>query len=587
MRALYTFADDLPVLEAPEVPEGYGGPGYDFGSTREARYAATFLYRNGPECASYIADRGMQCASPVSSGAVAHYQLGCGVWRTTAPVWCDLSTWFRLYRDTPPGQLGGVGSAWSRGIGELLCESMAFGYDKFVDGYIDWLDGCFFAEAHPPHWNRVPGNPEYCTYRTRVGAVEERGVRENDGHGICMWGCYMIYHWRGRSCAWNERRFVATAASVDWIRWQLDTDMLRPGVRKDVLYMESECAHGGYDIYSSYNCLHGLKLAIRMAGQLGRDELVGDWTLLYHRLRQGILDHLVDQTEVGPVWHTDPACDWQDHAHKLVHLHLSTEGDTFTPLQDDARGDAIEREYLAISRTSYHYLMRAKEYDCLRMYGYGQGMMAQAALLLDEMGDATRFLEEPLRHAYLPHLSGWACPEGIITHRSGEYYLPVNGYMGQDSHVADATKALRLMLGVDDNDPGHLRLVPRFPVAWTAPADRAVPRADGRPAAAGRVRVPARARSPALRISVRARPRFLELASRARGPGPACGQRHRRRAPCRVASRLLGGQRVGMGRRTCGRALGGRRHLGRVTGGDGKGGGYQSRFSSIPPRITR
>ncbi len=111
--------------------------------------------------------------------------------------------------------------------------------------------------------------------------------------------------------------------------------------------------------------------------------------------------------------------------------------------------------------------MRDRVYDCLRMYGYGQGMMAQAALLLDEMGDATRFIEELVRHAYLPHLSGWACPEGIITHRSGEYYLPVNGYMGQDSHLADATKALRLMLGVDDNDPGHLRLVPRFPSTWT------------------------------------------------------------------------------------------------------------------------
>ncbi len=467
-RVFYTFRRDLPALGSPAVPRGYVGPAYDFGPTPEAIYAATFLYRNGPECASHIADCGMEPASPVSSGALAHYQLGCGVWRATAPFFGSLENWFDLYRGTTPGHLGGLGSAWSRGIGELLREAMAFGYDKFVDSYIDWLDGCLLTEATPPHWNRTPGNPEYCTYRTRVGDVEERGVRENDGHGICMWGRYMVYHWMGRPAAWAERRFAATAASVDWIRWQLDTDTLRPGVRKDVLYTESECAHDGYDIYSSYNCLHGLKLAIRMAGQLGRDELVDAWTLLYHRLRRGILDHLVDQTEVGPVWHTAPDCDWQDHAHKLVHLHLATEGDTFTPLQDYARGDAVEREYLAISRTSYRYLMRATDYDCLRMYGYGQGVMAQAALLLDEMGDATRFLEELLRHAYLPHLSGWACPEGIIAHRSGEYYLPVNGYMGQDSHVADATKALRLMLGVDDNDPTHLRLVPRFPAAWTA-----------------------------------------------------------------------------------------------------------------------
>ncbi len=107
------------------------------------------------------------------------------------------------------------------------------------------------------------------------------------------------------------------------------------------------------------------------------------------------------------------------------------------------------------------------DYNCLRMYGYGQGMMTQAALLLDEMTDAGRFLDLLLRYCYLPSLHGWASPEGIITHRSMKYYLPVNGYMGQDSHVADSTKAVRLILGIDDNDPEHLRLVPRYPSDWT------------------------------------------------------------------------------------------------------------------------
>jgi hypothetical protein len=111
--------------------------------------------------------------------------------------------------------------------------------------------------------------------------------------------------------------------------------------------------------------------------------------------------------------------------------------------------------------------MKDKNYDCLRMYGYGQGMMTQAALLLDEMDDAEQFLDRMLRYCYLPRLEGWASPEGIIVHRSGKYYLPVNGYMGQDSHVADSTKAVRILLGVDDNDPVHLRLVPRFPARWT------------------------------------------------------------------------------------------------------------------------
>jgi hypothetical protein len=38
--------------------------------------------------------------------------------------------------------------------------------------------------------------------------------------------------------------------------------------------------------------------------------------------------------------------------------------------------------------------------------------------------------------------------------------------MGQDSHLADSQKALRLMLGIDDNNPDLLRLIPRFPCSW-------------------------------------------------------------------------------------------------------------------------
>ncbi len=247
----------------------------------------------------------------------------------------------------------------------------------------------------------------------------------------------------------------------------LDHDILYPGVRKDVLFTDSECAHDNYDIYSTYNCLHGIKLSIRMAEQLGKTAEIASWTELYNRLRTGILEHLTVETEFGTIWYTEAECDWQDHAHKLVHLQLASEGDTYTPLQDYVQGDELDRRFLMISQNSYRFLMQEKNYNCLRMYGYGQGMMTQAALLLDEMTDAAEFINMLLRHCYLPKFSGWVCPEGIILHKSGQYYLPVNAYMGQDSHLADSTKAIRLMLGVDDNDADHFRFVPRYPKEWT------------------------------------------------------------------------------------------------------------------------
>ena len=466
MHSIYTFKDQLPKLEEPEIPKGYFGPQYDFHGPQEAVYASSYLYYNGHECAAYIGDKGNGPASCTARRATFHYTLGIGIWRKIQPIWGSMENYLQLYREKQPGQLGGIGSAWSRGIGELMREAMAVGFGKFIHTYTEWLDRCLYADSNPPHWSRVPGS-YYKGKERKVGNVIEKGNRENDGHGICMWGRYMVWHWLGHSKEWNEKHWDATKASVDWIQWQLDTDSLFPGKRKDVLYTESECAHDDYDIYSSYNCLHGIRLAIVMANQLGKTEEVGKWGKLYQRLQKGILENLVDSSEFGPIWHTEPICDWQDHAHKLVHIQLAADGITYTPLEDYATSkDALEREYLKIDLNSYRYLMKGKNYNCLRMFGYGQGMMTQSALLLDQMDDAEQFIHTMVDHSYQPNLEGWAAPEGIILHKSGRYYVPVNGYMGQDSHVADSHKALRLMLGIDDNNAEHLRLVPRYPKSW-------------------------------------------------------------------------------------------------------------------------
>ena len=203
-----------------------------------------------------------------------------------------------------------------------------------------------------------------------------------------------------------------------------------------------------------------------MAEELGKKEEAESWSKLCTRLQKGILDNVVDSSEFGPVWHTEPENNWHDDAQKMVHIQLAPDGITYTPLQDYAIGDSTAQEFLKIDINSYHYLMRDKNYNCLRSYGYGQGMMTQAALLLDEMKDAENFINLMVSHCYLPRLEGWTAPEGIILNRSGEYWVPVNGYLGQDSHLADSQKALRLMLGIDDNNAENLRIVPRYPSSW-------------------------------------------------------------------------------------------------------------------------
>ena len=45
--------------------------------------------------------------------------------------------------------------------------------------------------------------------------------------------------------------------------------------------------------------------------------------------------------------------------------------------------------------------------------------MTQAALLLDQMEDAEKFIGKMVQYCYLPRWGKWLSPEGIIVHREG------------------------------------------------------------------------------------------------------------------------------------------------------------------------
>lgn len=474
-KLLYDFVLENPILKIPMIPKNYFGPHYDFCGCNEAIIAATYLYHNGPECAAYIADSGTGCMSSTQNKSVMNYTQGTGIWIKGGSLHSNhkdknidysLSQWFLDYKQKSPGEWPGVGNAWSRGVGQLLREAAVFGYDKFIKSYINWLDHALLTEANPPHFNRVVGEPKFMRQIRTVGQTIEEGVRENDGHGICMMGRAVAWYYLGYPLDFNREHFAVTKAAVDWLSWQLQTDTLFPGARKDVLFTESECVHGGSDIFSTYNCVFGLKLSIRMAEQLGEKPLASKWGELYKRLIQGILDHLTVDSPFGQVFRKVESTDWQDYCHIIPFITLAPDGDSYLPLEKYSVQDEMHKKLLEISQNTYQMLLSNGNYNNLRMFGYGQGMMTQTALLLDEMENCERLLHLMLRCCYLKNLGGYISPEGIILHKSGEFYTPVNGYMGQDSHVADSTKAVRLLLGIDDNDSNILHLVPRMPHAW-------------------------------------------------------------------------------------------------------------------------
>jgi len=105
---------------------------------------------------------------------------------------------------------------------------------------------------------------------------------------------------------------------------------------------------------------------------------------------------------------------------------------------------------------------------CKSLFGpkglsYDHSMMTQGALLLDSMKGAEKLLDNLARVSYAPRLPwSFIMPECFIADiEKGVYHR--RGDVGNLVQQADGLKCILLMTGVDDSQPGHLRIIPRVP----------------------------------------------------------------------------------------------------------------------------
>jgi hypothetical protein len=97
--------------------------------------------------------------------------------------------------------------------------------------------------------------------------------------------------------------------------------------------------------------------------------------------------------------------------------------------------------------------------------GYGQGLVTQAALLLDRMHDATTMLDWAAKEIYDPGYDSFITPEACDIDPTGRYIYRMSD-LGNGVQEAEIVKMLRLVIGVDDTQPDRLRFYPRMPCNW-------------------------------------------------------------------------------------------------------------------------
>jgi hypothetical protein len=124
-------------------------------------------------------------------------------------------------------------------------------------------------------------------------------------------------------------------------------------------------------------------------------------------------------------------------------------------------------DWWALARRTYAAQIASEPcYQHARAFGYGQGFITRAALLLDEIDDAGALIERLCHYAYSPKLQLWIVPEGTVVHPSGAYWYR-SGDHGNTAQQVEILKVIRLIAGIDDLTPGRLTLVPRLPAGLT------------------------------------------------------------------------------------------------------------------------
>jgi len=351
------------------------------------------------------------------------------------------------------------GDAWSRDLGRTMQELTELGFRSKTTPSADfafrsartWAQDPslkYKGVSLPPHWNRVINKPDFAQ------------PFENDGHGLIALFIYKLWQRVPDRDAWLRAHWTDVKAAGDWIPWQFDHAAVT-GAKDGTLYTTGESAAGkGYSVYPDAVCMTALEALAQMADSIGETQSATSWRDRAEKMRAAIsARYAITDPKYGRVWTLDYA-GWPNQSTVLGPLIFLADYHGFAPEDDDS-------SWRPINKAAYQRLIDT--YRPFGFYGwamgYGQGFVTQAALLLDRMKDVTPMLHWAARETYDAEIHSFVVPEGVQVTPDGRYLFRT-GDQGNGVQEAEIVKIFRLLIGVDDNQPERLRIMPRMPYGW-------------------------------------------------------------------------------------------------------------------------
>ena len=379
------------------------------------------------------------------------------------PAWGEYSGAIGTWRpDYGRGNKDWYAGIWSRDGSKAGIERRRFGLRDLNPKEINSYDECLYY-AVPPHWTRDVTNVVGLSSHIGKSFDGETlfGVAENDGHGCIMLLRYADWLYDQDKVKWFSKHRQATIDSCEWICWCLDH---KHSEKQPEGLIWSETEPSGYDgeeIYSNIMCLYGLKASLQIFIKHGDEALVKRYTEYEERLSRAIDAHLVDRAAGRQIWMPNEKTSWQDRDELLAPVFMAADYFGY-----DLNCGVFDDSWHKTANDSFeNRIMTEPKYNHARAFGYGQGYITQAALLLDKLKDADELVKRMCDYLYYAKCEPWIVPEGVVVHPSMEYWHRMGDH-GNTAQQVEVIKVIRLMIGIDDmaaSHPDKLNVMPRLP----------------------------------------------------------------------------------------------------------------------------
>jgi len=290
---------------------------------------------------------------------------------------------------------------------------------------------------------------------------QNMGNQETDGDGLRMIDNYLVWRSTGRSKEWLVENWKYINEGGRWITWCFENPDIS-FAKDDLLYAESEAAMNDYTMYCNVACYLGMLGYVEMAKAAGKHNEAEEWQAVADRMYRGI-DGLAcveanDTSESAEVWKSSSFGFVHDPAVTMMSIFYGFDTNDMDPVWVKRSRKTYETDIQSVSK--YEYFASSAG------VGYNQAIMTQNALLLDQMADVTRLMQNISKICYAPRLpEPYLVPEAFCVDVEGGV-LRRQGDLGNLYQLTEILKCYAITIGISPVNHNTLKIMPRLPKEW-------------------------------------------------------------------------------------------------------------------------